>query len=137
MSAIQPWELVAGNGCVADLDSIQRAPLTPTGSTEGRDRSRYVDLGTENSSFRLPQVQIFEHIDFGGHTAITSLNWYYVGDWWNDKISSLVVISGTWRFYEHWHYEGRYWDLSPGYYRWVVDAGIPNDIISSFQVIAR
>ena len=59
----------------------------------------------------------------------------WVGSWWNDRISSIIVVNGTWRFYEHKDLQGRYWDLRPGFYRWVVDAGIPNDIISSFQCI--
>ena len=58
-----------------------------------------------------------------------------MGEWWNDRISSIVVVAGYWRFYELGRYEGRYWELGPGYYRFVEDAGIPNNIISSFQAI--
>jgi len=101
------------------------------------------DLPDQNVTFTaapanaimLPQIQIYEHIDFGGHHEVTSLNWYYVGDWWNDKISSIVIYSGRWRFYLHWHYEGPHWDLGPGQYRWVEAANIPNDCISSFRFI--
>ena len=85
---------------------------------------------------RLPEVVIYEHINFGGLSAQTSLNWYFVGSFWNDRISSVVVLGGVWRFYEHWHYEGRYWDVGPGYYHWVEEIGIPNDLISSFQLIS-
>ncbi len=65
------------------------------------------------------------------------MNYLYVGGWWNDKVSSIIVVRGTWRFYQHRDYKGAYWDLSgPAYYPWVEDANIPNDIISSFQCIA-
>lgn len=84
----------------------------------------------------LPEVVIYEHIDFGGANERTNLNYHFVGGFWNDKISSIVVVSGIWEFYEHHHYEGRKWKLGPGYYRWIVDNGIPNDIISSFKCVA-
>ena len=48
---------------------------------------------------------------------------------------SIIVVSCAQRFYERKDLKGHYRDLRPGYYRWVVDAGIPNDIISSFQCI--
>lgn len=135
MFQLEPWKLSPANGCVADLDQIVRQAVPPSGIAKGRDLSANVNL-LAAATMSLPQVQIFEHIDFGGANEITSLNWYFVGSWWNDRVSSIVVISGTWRFYEHWHYEGRYWDLGPGYYRWVGDVGIPNDVISSFQAIS-
>lgn len=118
-------ELVAANGAVVDKDNIgvRSWPSTPTGED---DRGPFQPLETEEAN-RLPEVVIYEHINFGGRSARTNLAWYYVGDWWNDRISSIVVTSGTWRFYEHWHYEGRYWDLRPGYYDWVVAAGIRKD----------
>ena len=46
----------------------------------------------------------------------TNLNSYSLGQEWNDEIVSVVVVRGTWRFYEDFHYKGNYWDLSPGYY---------------------
>lgn len=131
---VSPFELVTANGAVPDVTGVGAVgwPLIPTGRD---DKGPFDGQRANAAALRLPEIEIFQHIDFGGFSARTNLNWYFVGDWWNDKISSIVVVSGTWRFYEHWHYEGRYWDLSEGYYRWVVDAGIPNDIISSFRVI--
>ncbi len=81
------------------------------------------------------RVVVYEHIDFGGDKLDTKFDKSYVGASWNDKISSIKVKSGTWRFYEHANYEGRYWDLGPGDYSWVEDVGIPNDLISSFKRI--
>ena len=84
----------------------------------------------------MPEVVLYEHRNFGGAEWRTNLGWGYVGDFWNDKVSAIIVVSGVWRFYEHRDFGGRSWDLGPGYYDWVVAAGIPNDIISSFKAIA-
>ena len=87
-------------------------------------------------SFQLlsaAKVTVYEHINFGGRHLDTNSNQQYVGDQWNDKISSIQINSGTWRFYEHANYGGRYWDLGPGKYFWVENVGIPNDLISSFK----
>ena len=51
------------------------------------------------------------------------------------KISSIKVMSGTWRFYEYPNYGGRYWDLGAGEYSSVESAGIPDVLISSFKQI--
>jgi hypothetical protein len=53
----------------------------------------------------------------------------------SDKISSINVLSGTWRFYEYPNYGGRFWDLGPGEYPSVQSVGIPDDLISSFKQI--
>ena len=132
------WRLAAGNGCVPDLSSLDPArPIQPTGTALQPDIDTPIGdyAAAPADALALPQIQIYEHIDFGGHNEVTSLNWYYVGDWWNDKISSLVIYRGRWRFYLHWHYEGPHWDLGPGQYRWVEAANIPNDVISSFKFI--
>ena len=64
----------------------------------------------------FPEVVVYEHARYGGVEWRTNLNHPYVGDWWNDKISSIIVVSGAWRFFEHANYGGAYWDLGPGYY---------------------
>lgn len=116
------------NGSVVDLES-------PVGSVKLLKGAPKKDAAAAGAVPCIPEVVIYEHIDFGGANERTNLNYYFVGSFWNDKISSIVVVSGIWEFYEHWHYEGRKWVLGPGYYRWVVDAGIPNDIISSFRCV--
>lgn len=84
-------------------------------------------------TIHLPEVVLYEHRGYGGREWRTNLSYVYVGDWWNDKVSSIIVVSGTWRFFEHRDYGGRHWDLGPGYYEWVEAVGIPNDLISSFR----
>jgi hypothetical protein len=122
-------------GAVLDFDSIKMMPWPDKESGTAAKGTKIKELKLQGVK-HLPEIVIYEHIDFGGVSERTNLNWYYVGDWWNDKISSIIVVQGTWRFFEHWHYEGRYWDLEPNYYHWVEAAGIPNDIISSFACIA-
>ena len=130
-----PWELCTANGAIPDLDNLDVVGF-PVKLAGQDDKQVGKPAAAPAATGGLPQVQIFWDIDFGGASAITSLNWYYVGDYWNDQISSIVVVQGKWRFYEHWHYEGRYWDSGVGYYRWVMDVGIPNDIHPlSFRVI--
>lgn len=85
---------------------------------------------------RLPECQIFEHRHWQGRSYRTNLNVPWVGNWWNDKISGIIIASGTWRFFEHIDYGGASWDLGIGYYEFISDHGIPNDVISSFKVIS-
>jgi Beta/Gamma crystallin len=141
ISVVPAWVLTPANGAIPALPNTSAWPSAPSGTTTGQESTRSLNALRAQSAeragaLRLPEVVIYEHIDFGGAEARTNLQWYFVGDWWNDKISSIIVVSGVWRFHEDWHYEGRYWDLGEGYYRWVEDAGIPNDVISSFQVIS-
>jgi Beta/Gamma crystallin len=99
------------------------------------------DVGIPNdviSSFKQisnPEVIVYQDINFGGEHFDATNNIPYVGNYWNDKISSIKVKSGTWRFYQDANYGGSYWDLGPGDYSWVEDVGIPNDVISSFKHI--
>jgi hypothetical protein len=88
----------------------------------------------------LPEVVVYWDINFGGENWRTNLGWGYVGDHWNDQISSIVIVSGTWQFYEHAGFGGAASKpLGPGYYRWVEDpsVNIANDSISSFKIISR
>ena len=59
----------------------------------------------------------------------------YVGGFWNDKISSIKIYSGTWEFFEDANYQGRSFRLNPGNYPnlghdW-------NDVISSFKQVGE
>ncbi len=87
-------------------------------------------------NFRLPEVVIYDHAGFKGTYARTNLSFHFLGDYWNDRISSLIVVSGIWRFHRDEYYKGDHWDLGPGFYEcfWT-DAG-PDDVVSSFQAIS-
>ncbi|MCA1360580.1 beta/gamma crystallin family protein [Bradyrhizobium sp. IC3069] len=55
---------------------------------------------------------------------------------WSDETSSIRIMSGTWRFFEHVDFGGQSWVLGPGDYPWVPDQGIPDNSISSIQKIS-
>jgi hypothetical protein len=83
----------------------------------------------------LPEVIIFDHVGFKGASARTNLSFLYLGKFWNDRISSVIVVNGVWRFYRDAHYGGDYWDLGPGYYECFFTSKGPDDVVSSFQAI--
>jgi hypothetical protein len=122
-------------GAVTDFSGMpaERWPQKPSGIMTARDEQGVSNM---EAATALPEIEIFEHINFGGRSWRTNLNYLYVGGWWNDRISSIIIVRGRWRFYQHRDYRGAYWDLSgPAYYPWVEDANIPNDIISSFRFL--
>lgn len=88
----------------------------------------------------VPEVTVFEHInqnnnpgDEDGWSYRTTFRISYIGDDWNDQISSMIVHSGTWRFYEHINFGGAHFDRGPGHHN-VPDGW--NDRISSFEPIS-
>jgi hypothetical protein len=62
----------------------------------------------------------------------------YVSFTWNDNISSFVVLAGTWQFYRGRHFaEPVGAPFGPGVYPRPADLGIPNDVISSIQLVGE
>jgi hypothetical protein len=122
-------ELSPDNGCVIDT-KWKVGPLSyhacaaETSHAEG-----------ENSA-RLPELVVYDHAGFKGAYARTNLSFHYLGDFWNDRISSLIIVNGVWRFYRDEYYKGDYWDLSPGFYECFFTEKGPDDVVSSFQAIA-
>lgn len=118
------------NGCVIDT-KWKLGPLGYHPSGAGKDQPQ-----ASTDIVRLPELVIYDHIGFGGAYARTNLSFHYIGDFWNDRISSLIVVSGVWRFYHDEYYKGDHWDLGPGYYESFFAAKGPDDVVSSFQAIA-
>jgi hypothetical protein len=85
---------------------------------------------------RLPELVIYDHTGFKGAYARTHLSFHFIGDYWNDRISCIVVVSGIWRFFRDEYYKGPHWDLGPGYYESFFTEKGPDDVVSSFQAIA-
>ncbi len=85
---------------------------------------------------RMPELVVFDHIGFKGAACRTNLSFHYLGDFWNDRISSVIIVSGVWRFYRDEYYKGDSWDLGPGFYESFFKDKGPDDVISSFQAIA-
>lgn len=86
----------------------------------------------------MPTVEtiLYQHIDFGGdHKHLINRGQANLHvDGWGDRVSSMQVISGTrWVFHQHVNYAGASVSLNPGSYRWIVDAGMANDTLSSVR----
>jgi hypothetical protein len=88
----------------------------------------------------MAEVILFEHANFHGahkhlYTSEDNLN---AGDdnFFNDKMSSFVIVSGRWQFFRDWHFENPMSNVfGPGLYKWVEDVGIPNDSVSSVKLV--
>ena len=130
MRQIPKTELSPDNGCVIDT-KWKLGNLSYHASAAGKVA---VPLVTE--PIRLPELVIFDHTGFKGAYARTNLSFHFIGDFWNDRISSLIVVSGVWRFHRDEYYKGDYWDLGPGFYESFFTAKGPDDVVSSFQAIA-
>jgi Beta/Gamma crystallin len=129
MRQIPKTDLSPTNGCIIDTKwKLGSLGYHATAAGAGELKSSEVA--------RLPELVIYDHICFGGAYARTNLSFNYIGDFWNDRISSLIVVSGVWRFYRDEYYKGDHWDLGPGYYESFFTAKGPDDVVSSFQAIA-
>jgi hypothetical protein len=88
----------------------------------------------------MSEIVMFEHINFrGGHRHLyASESNLAAGDdrFFNDRISSFVIVSGSWQFFRDINFSGPGSNvLGPGLYNWVENVGIPNDSISSIRRI--
>jgi len=85
----------------------------------------------------LPEIVVYKDANFSGDSWRFNFppgwGWSYVGDNWNDTISAVVVVSGTWTFFEHAGFGGASTTVGPGYYKFVEDPqfNMTNDTISS------
>jgi hypothetical protein len=122
-------ELSKENGCVVDT-KWKLGSLSYHASAIGKE-----EIKPSGEIVRLPELVIYDHICFGGAYARTNLSFHYIGDFWNDRISSIIVVSGVWRFYRDEYYKGPHWDLGPGYYESFFTEKGPDDVVSSFQAI--
>jgi hypothetical protein len=130
MKQLPKTELSPENGCVIDMKwKLGSLGYQPSGAGK-------VPAEGAKDVTHLPELIIYDHIGFGGAYARTHLSFHYVGDFWNDRISSLIVVSGVWRFHRDEYYKGDHWDLGPGYYESFFTEKGPDDVVSSFQAIA-
>ena len=94
--------------------------------------------------YLLPQIIVFKDAGFNqfGEGATMSFppgwGYSYVGDNWNDSISSVIVLSGTWQFFENAGFGGARATVGPGWYQFVEDPqfNMQNDTISSILCIS-
>jgi hypothetical protein len=90
------------------------------------------------SVLKTAHVILFEHANFHGahkHVYSSEPNLAAPDDsFFNDRVSSIVVLSGTWRLYRHVGFQGKYpRNLGPGAYPYVGNVDIQNDDMSSLQ----
>ena len=130
MRQIPKTELSPDNGCVIDTK------WTVAGLKYHACAAEMSQGAAGASSGSLPELVIYDHAGFKGAYARTNLSFYYVGDFWNDRISSLVIVSGVWRFYRDEYYKGDHWELGPGFYECFFAEKGPDDVVSSFQAIS-
>ncbi len=86
----------------------------------------------------MAHIIVFEHINFRGnhkHLFTTESNLAAPDDnWFNDKISSFVILEGKWQFFRDINFQGPSSAiLGTGKYNSVGVFGIPNDSVSSIK----
>jgi Beta/Gamma crystallin len=129
---VSKTELSPDNGCVIDT----KWKVGPLGYHTCAAKPKDVLGKPLEGNHRLPEIIVYDHIGFKGAYARTNLSFHYLGDFWNDRISCVIVVSGIWRFYRDEYYKGDYWDLAPGFYESFFTEAGPDDVVSSFQAIA-
>jgi len=82
----------------------------------------------------MPQIIAFDNENFlGDHTHILG-DMKDLGKWGN-SISSMVILSGTWDFFDDEDFKGtKIATLGPGMYPRVADKGIKDNSISSIRL---
>jgi len=82
----------------------------------------------------MPQIIAFDNENFlGDHTHILG-DMKDLGKWGN-SISSMVILSGTWDFFDNEDFQGtKITTLGPGTYPKVADKGIKDNSISSIRL---
>jgi hypothetical protein len=132
MRQVPKTDLSPDNGCI--IDTKWKAGGLSYHACAVDPASAHAKSG-EGGNIRLPELVVYDHVGFKGAYARTNLSFHYIGDFWNDRISSLIVVSGIWRFYRDEFYKGDHWDLGPGFYECFFTEKGPDDVVSSFQAI--
>lgn len=83
----------------------------------------------------MAAVELYAKDNFRDKLVETNNDSPNVGDGVNDRVTSIVINEGTWRFFTDSQYRGVSADFGPGRYANVGLGTIPNDSISSFQRI--
>ena len=92
MRQIPKTELSPDNGCIIDM-KWKLGPLGYHASAAGKE-----NVEPSKEVIRLPELVLYDHTGFKGAYARTNLSFHYVGDYWNDRMSCIVIVSGVWSF---------------------------------------
>ena len=82
-------------------------------------------------------LELYDDSDFRKLLVVTNANTRNVGNDVNDRITSIVVNQGRWRFYTDSNFRSVSADLGPGRYPNIGLGIIRNDSISSFRRIGE
>jgi hypothetical protein len=89
---------------------------------------------TMRSAADMPQIIVFDNDNFlGDHTHVFG-NMKDLGKW-DNSISSMIILSGTWEFFDGENFTGtKMASLGPGMYPRVADKGMKDNSISSIRL---
>ena len=96
----------------------------------------WVTAGEPGRAGELPQIIAFD----GGE--LTGDHTHLVGDMrrlgkWENSISSLIIVSGTWEFFDDDDFTGtKMATLGPGVYPRVTEKGLKDNSISSIRLLS-
>jgi hypothetical protein len=80
-------------------------------------------------------VELYDKSNFRNRLVSTNTGTRNVGERVNDRVTSIVINEGVWRFYTDSNFRGVSVDLRKGRYANIGLGLIPNDSISSFRRI--
>src|SRR5437899_5435080 len=129
MKQIPKTELSPDNGCIIDM-KWKLGPLSYHASAAGK-----IEVSMVTEPIRLPELILYDHVGFKGAYARTNLSFHFIGDFWNDRMSCVIVVSGGWRFDLDEYYKRPHWHLGPAYYYTLFADKCPDDVVSSLQCI--
>jgi Beta/Gamma crystallin len=96
----------------------------------------WVTAGELGRAGEMPQIIAFDGAELtGDHTHV-------VGDIrrlgkWDNSISSLIILSGTWEFFDDDDFTGtKMATLGPGVYPRVTEKGLKDNSISSIRLVS-
>jgi hypothetical protein len=91
--------------------------------------------GTPRPPGDMPQIVAYDNEELlGDHSHIFG-NTPDLGKWGN-SISSMVILSGRWEFFDEENFKGTRTELGPGVYVKVDGAGIKDNSISSIRLMS-
>jgi hypothetical protein len=96
----------------------------------------WVTAGELRRAGEMPQIIAFEGAELtGDHTHIVGVM-RRLGQW-DNSISSLIILSGTWEFFDDDEFTGtKMATLGPGVYPRVTEKGLKDNSISSIRLVS-
>lgn len=81
-------------------------------------------------------IALFQHTNYQGRMLIlTGSNDHLPNIDFNDAVSSIIVLNGKWRVYEHSQFNGRYSTIGRGEYPDIHSNHIGGDSVSSVKLL--